>query len=481
MNNMKFKSVHGWLNGLSTTAMTLLLLSGTTSSYAMQPLDDAALSQETGQAAYYTNYIGTGDLGNPNAGNNIGFFTLGLNATLSLNANINRLQLGCGGVNGAGCDIDLAQVRLTGTAAGPSGTWADSDATLTNPFFQLAIQNPLSLSTRHVVGIAFGSQSANALLSIGQNEPTTQVDYSRSCNYGAFSSCTPATPQKIAAQQTALRYSYAPGTPGGSVRGAPTSSTSTTGGGAIFGGTTTTTTTVTTVGGETGINSLSGNVQIAVSNLAIPLTIQNTFLGVADGSGDLTIDNTNNAQTYQPGGVYYQYLSGKRLTGMTLGPLKLDTSSISGLASIIGAAYGRITPQNLIDVHNLNASSTSTSGLLLSLNSMPIYWPQVGSSGVYSFPTLATCQAANLCTNSDRQGYTPNVTSQSLQAQTGWWLTAPRADIGGTSTTPLHTAPVTLDGTAAVLSALGAPGVALPSLNLQQTPVPNCYNNMKFC
>ena len=82
---------------------------------AMQTLDDQQLSQATGQSAFFTNYIGPTDLGNPNNGvttgstNNIGFYTLGLNGTLSLNANINHLQLGCGGVNGPGCDIDLSQ------------------------------------------------------------------------------------------------------------------------------------------------------------------------------------------------------------------------------------------------------------------------------------------------------------------------------------------------------------------------------------
>ena len=154
-----------------------------TSAHAMQALDDEQLSLQTGQAAFYTNYIGTSDLSNPNNGSNgnssnVGFYTLGLNGTVQLNANINRLQLGCGGVNGAGCDIDLSQVRLSGTKAGPSGTFADSDATLQNPFIQLAIQNPTSLSTRHVIGLALGAQNADALLSVGQNDPTITIDLS---------------------------------------------------------------------------------------------------------------------------------------------------------------------------------------------------------------------------------------------------------------------------------------------------------------
>jgi hypothetical protein len=154
-----------WLTPLAS-AISLLLV--TLPSYAvMKPLDDQALSQETGQAAFYTSFI---DVGGSNPNPNIGFFTLGLNATVNLNANIEHLQLGCGGVKGLGCDIDLSGVSLVGVSPGPSGTYADTDAVITNPFIQLAIKNPTTLSTRELVGFNLGAQQVLGQLLIG-NDP----------------------------------------------------------------------------------------------------------------------------------------------------------------------------------------------------------------------------------------------------------------------------------------------------------------------
>lgn len=470
---------------------------------AMQTLDDQQLSQATGQSAFFTNYIGPTDLGNPNNGvttgstNNIGFYTLGLNGTLSLNANINHLQLGCGGVNGAGCDIDLSQVRLSGSKAGPSGTFADSDATLQNPFLQLAIQNPTSLSTRHVVGVAFGAQNADAMLSVGQNSPTLTATYQTSCGTAFGINCGPATPT-TSNQLGGVSVTYEPGIPGGSASviaaSGPNRDCS------INAGTRcTNTTVVTNRGGVTGINSLSGNFQVAVANIKIPTTISGT--GIADGSGDLYLEQQNNpgAANFQPSngvcdanghcgvggnfgnassnggatGTYFQYLSGKRQTGVSLGSLKLDLTNIGGLAGAIGSGYAQIRPQNLIDVHNLAASSNANQGLLLSLNSTQITWPQVGSAGIYSFPT--TSQFLNSSTTAG------TISAQSLAAQQGWWLSVPQAIIGGTAANPLTTAPVVLNGLGNVLSSLGSPGVAVGSVNLQQIPVANCYSGAKFC
>ncbi|GAC1369387.1 MAG: hypothetical protein NVS3B3_05860 [Aquirhabdus sp.] len=470
---------------------------------AMQTLDDQQLSQETGQAAFYTNYIGPADLGNPNgsvAGStaNIGFYTLGLNGTISLNANINRLQLGCGGVKGPGCDIDLSQVRLTGSKAGPSGTFADSDAVMQNPFLQLAIQNPTSLSTRHVLGVAFGAQNADAVLSVGQNPPSTSVRYQTSCGGGLFTSCTPAAVTTSAAQQQGgVGITYDPGIPGGTAQTITTTNSSNLSCAGF--GTCYNRKDVTVTGGETGINSLSGNFQVAVANIKIPTTISGTL--IADGSGDLYLKTQNNpaADNFQPEngvcdayghcgfggnfgnagsnsgktGTFFQYASGSRVTGLSMRSLLLDLSNIGGLAGAIGNGYAQIRPQNLIDVHNLVASSNANQGLLLSLNSTQITWPQVGTAGVYSFPT--TTQFLN------SSSVPAAITAQSLAAQQGWWLSVPQATIGGTAGAPLNTAPVVLNGLGNVLSSLGSPGAAVPSLNLQQVPVPNCYNGAKFC
>lgn len=142
---------------------------------AMQVLDDHMLSEETGQSAFYTSYTPS-VAGDPSGSS---FFTLGIQGTMEINTNIQHLQLGCGGVNSATkpgiCDIDINNLGLSGNPDGGSGAGhyavgtarASTDAVLTNPFIQLAIKNPTSLSTRQLVGFNLGAQKVNGLLTAG--------------------------------------------------------------------------------------------------------------------------------------------------------------------------------------------------------------------------------------------------------------------------------------------------------------------------
>ena len=378
----------------------------------LSALDDHGLEQVVGQSAFYTRYI------DPSASGNIsglGFFSLGLEGTLDINANIARLQLGCGGVNGPGCDIDLQDVRLTGTQPGPSGTYADSDAVLTNPFIQFAIKNPTSFSTRQVVGIAFGTQGGNALLSIGQN-------------------------------------------PKPNVAGS--------------------------AGGQTGINTICGLIPVQASNIALSATLCTTTIGsfcVGElGAGNLPLLNTTTTPKSginQPNGVFSSLVSGNRLTSLSLGPFALDARPLNGIGGALvsalgGVAYGSLA-EDFIDVHNLNVSSTTTSGVLLTLNSQSILWPQMGTSGTSSFPTTTQY------TNSNGSAITPSM----LEAKTGWYLVLPTTSIGGTASDLLVTQNVLLGvlNSPSALQVLSYPGITIPSINLGQIPVQNCYGTLKFC
>jgi hypothetical protein len=98
-----------------------------------------------GQGLMTLSYISPTDSQNQNTGSNIGFYKLGMEAQVDLNANIKKLQLGCGGVNGAGaCDIDIDYLSLSGVADTSTGR-ASSSATITNPFIQFAIKNQILL------------------------------------------------------------------------------------------------------------------------------------------------------------------------------------------------------------------------------------------------------------------------------------------------------------------------------------------------
>lgn len=156
--------------------LAMLLISVTVPSFAvMQMMDDQSLSQEAGQAAFFTAYNGPSGSGTGATPSDFGFFTLGLNGTVELNTNIQHLQLGCGGVNGPGCDIDISNASLSGNpgvGSCPAGASpASCDAVLSNPFIQLAIKNPTSLSTRQLVGFNLGAQNAVGLLQTG-SQPT---------------------------------------------------------------------------------------------------------------------------------------------------------------------------------------------------------------------------------------------------------------------------------------------------------------------
>jgi len=407
---------------LSALTVTMLCLFSPLLHANIVPLDDQEMSQVNGQAAFYTSYIDPSATGNDSG---LGFYTLGLQGTVALNANINHVQLGCGGVNGSGCDLDFSQVRIAGTTPGPSGTFADSDAKFTNPFIQLAIANPTSLATRHVVGLALGAQSISALLSVGLNPTPTQ-----------------------------------PGTPGG------------------------------TAGGETGINSLSGAFEARVQNIQVPLDVNN---GLATGNAYVketaTQPNTpTNLMSQESSGnvntgTYYQFVSGQRLTGAKFGQITLTIPSLSACVILClnlnnFTGYGTIDA-NLIDLHNIDLSGTSKSGFLLSLNSQPILWPQIGSAGISSFPT--TAQTLNPDGSVASTGYNSNgtaINANQFKAQTGWWLSIPQGKIGSdTSFTQTQTANLTILNAVSALTA----GLEFPALNFGQIPIQNCYGAMKFC
>ncbi|MBJ8427540.1 hypothetical protein [Acinetobacter bereziniae] len=148
-------------------------------------LNDSELSEVKGQALMSLSYLAPTDATNPMrniTSNNIGFYKLGLEAELELNANIRNLQLGCGGVNGAGaCDIDIKNLSLSGlpNTYDSNGNPVyltgrpSTSGKITNPFLEFAISNPNSSSIREVKGIRFSAEKINALLTAGLDNLST--------------------------------------------------------------------------------------------------------------------------------------------------------------------------------------------------------------------------------------------------------------------------------------------------------------------
>ena len=153
----------------------------TTMTYAMTSLDDQALSKVDGQALLNLEYLQgsnqTDALGVNYNQSNIGFYKLGLNAEMELNANIKKLQLGCGGSNGAGkCDIDIDNLSLSGLPANANYTSDERAATsakITNPFIQFAIKNPTSAASREVLGFRVSAEKISGLMTLGTENSAT--------------------------------------------------------------------------------------------------------------------------------------------------------------------------------------------------------------------------------------------------------------------------------------------------------------------
>lgn len=161
----------------------ICLLGANATVLAMAPMSESELESVAGQGLIVSETIeGTG----PADGFN--FMRMGLDAEVSLNANIDRLQLGCGGFNESirtGCDIDMDYVRLMGRS--PSGVsnpnQADgnpragdpvsSDFVMTRPYIEIAMKG--SGTTREVAGIKISSQETTGFFGVGRNDGGTHT------------------------------------------------------------------------------------------------------------------------------------------------------------------------------------------------------------------------------------------------------------------------------------------------------------------
>lgn len=162
----------------------VLLMFGLSLSWAMDSMDDQALDTVTGQSLFTADYVAPSASSNPSS--TIGFYRLTMDAQMDLNMNIKKVQLGCGGVNGAGvCDIDIDQLGLTGIRANGADVGPPTDFTMYRPFVEFAINNPTSAATREVMGIRLGAQSAWGMMNIGtdpgaaNNNPATHTGINR--------------------------------------------------------------------------------------------------------------------------------------------------------------------------------------------------------------------------------------------------------------------------------------------------------------
>lgn len=165
--------------------------------WSMSIMNDGELSTVDGQSLVTLSYLAPTDAGNFESANNIGFYKLGFEVDVEANLNMKKLQLGCGGVNGAGaCDLDIDNFSLSGNPASTGNAATDrnnrvqSDALLRNPFFQFAIKSPNSASNREVVGLRVSAEQTFGLLTFGTENTDTPSGINSYSGYMSIGSAT---------------------------------------------------------------------------------------------------------------------------------------------------------------------------------------------------------------------------------------------------------------------------------------------------
>ncbi|MFN3712124.1 MAG: hypothetical protein ACK4SX_00540 [Alcanivoracaceae bacterium] len=158
---------------------------------AMMPLDDDQLANVVGQSGslFVSDYIGPNELvGAPADGTaNFSFYRMGMDVKLAMNLNIDKFQLGCGGVNdfltpSVACDLDIDYLGFMGINAAanrPAYNAANADVNgnfgpdsafeLLRPYMELAIKNDGSPTMREVVGIKLGGERINGAIRMGRD------------------------------------------------------------------------------------------------------------------------------------------------------------------------------------------------------------------------------------------------------------------------------------------------------------------------
>ena len=158
---------------ISGALLSLFIGSTHADDTTLKSLSDSELSEVQGQALMNLTYTDPSKANASMASQNIGFYKLGMEAELELNANIKKLQLGCGGINGAnGCDIDIDNLSLSGVAETREGR-VGSSAKMTNPFIEFAIKNPNSASTREMMGFRLSAEKVLGMLTLGEENTGT--------------------------------------------------------------------------------------------------------------------------------------------------------------------------------------------------------------------------------------------------------------------------------------------------------------------
>lgn len=421
--------------------------------YALEALDDTELSQSTGQSLLNMSVV---DPGGTNPNPDVGFYKLALQADVELNANIRKMQLGCGGVNGPNaCDIDIDYTRLVGFGtldangrpindAGPK-----SDFLLRNPYLELAIKNPDSLTDRQVVGFRVGAAQAQGIMSVG----TRPVD----------ASGNPVGTSYDVDYGDVTNKAFVPDE-------------------------------------HTGVNRLSAVIdRLEVVNGSIPIAIG---LGIGNpiaGTGRINPGNpcNNDAGKCKQYMIpqYYDYTDGQykktagsnifqnvtvaRAKDLRIAPLTIVVESTSGLAN------GKVSVADMISdnrfIHNIQVGTETTpaNDYYFSFSTLGDNKVRITNAGDYGISRSAGGDYTTVVNAPEETSVGnwikwQNTSGTWVPLMRGFALHLPEVKIAN-FTSP----PVNANGWSAIFNASKAN--ITDQLDIQQVPVDNCYGGLNFC
>lgn len=408
--------------------------------HAMMALKDAELAEVTGQALFWSDVVRGDELAGANAYSKpFNFYRVGLDGELAINTNIDKVQLGCGGVNdflnsGAACDIDIDYASLmgrSGTNVGAPG----SAFVLKRPYLEFAIKNDDNPVKREVVGFKIGAASADGAITAGRRYATGQTN-----------------------QETMASSTCNSNSPGAGV-------------GAC----------------HSGINSVSGflgaEMSLQMDATATVNVIFDITMNLRGCIGRLTGANGTDASggscnhTNTP---LYLDIGGTRMTtmGLKAASLDFDGSGVASLLNVLGIneVYASLKA-DLSLVHKLTFENTSD--FFISFQREPVAYPR------YSKTTPAADDAAlvakgqtvyDICNSSSATARCNS--AYAVPANTGWWLNAPSVKLLDVNNPTANLGRLTIGD---ALSLLSDPGFTINNAEFNLTPGKNCYGTSRFC
>lgn len=133
-------------HSIPTFFLVLGLIAAPSASAQMKPMSDTELSSVSGQGMFTVSN---------SSYNGFDFTRIGLDADVTLNANLSNIRLGQYNYaqrNGTGADIDISTLNFGRS----DGTAANRLVQITNPYFEFVYQNDATSGQRQIVGMRLG-------------------------------------------------------------------------------------------------------------------------------------------------------------------------------------------------------------------------------------------------------------------------------------------------------------------------------------